>query len=573
MREQVQPDKQDGGKRASDIVSRSAATPTGPESALLALQREVGNAAVTAALERRRHVHHSGCGHGPAVQRSAVHDVLRSSGRPLDDPLRADMEQRLGADFSDVRIHDDAVAQRSAAEIGARAYTSGTHVVVGEGGADEHTLAHELTHVIQQRSGPVEGTDNGQGLSVSDPGDRFEREAEATARRVMSVPPGDAGPVGGALLGLQRLVGNAAVGRMLAEPESTGERNHRREERARHSDQSRVQRAPMGTHIPAVVQRVPHEELSGRVRRRLRYADQAIHYLRRAIPFAANQREALVRTLFNSSLRAQVVEHDDFWDISGLGDHVPSPGDLAAAKALYAGGGTCESYSDCTFSCLRRVAEGEYLRTMVSYEKSHTFVIIGEPDESPSEWVVVDPWPTRAEPVRWVDHFCYSADMEWVQPGGQASRADGNDTVNHISHQIRLRAAGELVAGWDLSAFSGCTSEDLGRMLQREGVAVDLHQEGLTDRVLRALGSIDSWSTSDIGDWSDGQLNLWCLAQIDQSIIRHLLERSDATRYRTGLYTEVENGIDRAKQEYEQETQRDYWVRDVRSAQRSGRTP
>jgi len=54
------------------------------------------------------------------VQRSAGHDVLRSSGRPLDDPLRADMEQRLGADFSDVHIHDDVAAQRSVAEIGAR---------------------------------------------------------------------------------------------------------------------------------------------------------------------------------------------------------------------------------------------------------------------------------------------------------------------------------------------------------------------------------------------------------------------------------------------------------------------
>ncbi|BFO18174.1 hypothetical protein SHKM778_45620 [Streptomyces sp. KM77-8] len=42
---------------------------------------------------------------------------------------------------------------------------------------------------IQQRQGPVAGTDNGDGLSVSDPGDRFEREAEANARRAMNGPP------------------------------------------------------------------------------------------------------------------------------------------------------------------------------------------------------------------------------------------------------------------------------------------------------------------------------------------------------------------------------------------------
>ncbi|MFJ6252130.1 MULTISPECIES: DUF4157 domain-containing protein [unclassified Streptomyces] len=176
---------------------------------LLALQRGAGNAAVVQMLRRsghpwarEEHRHGAGCGHreagGPAaVQRSAVHDVLRGSGRPLDEATRTDMEARLGADFSDVRIHDDGAARASAAEIGARAYTSGSHVVIGNGGGDAHTLAHELTHVVQQRRGPVAGTDDGGGLRISDPSDRYEREAEANATRVMSrkVPdrtaPGD----------------------------------------------------------------------------------------------------------------------------------------------------------------------------------------------------------------------------------------------------------------------------------------------------------------------------------------------------------------------------------------------
>ncbi|MGN5376877.1 eCIS core domain-containing protein [Streptomyces lasalocidi] len=127
------------------------------------------------------------------VQRSTVDDVLRTPGSPLDDATRTEMEARLGADFSDVRIHTGEAARASAAEVGARAYTSGSHVVIGEGGADRHTLAHELTHVIQQRRGPVAGTDNGSGLRVSDPSDRFEREAEANATRVLSGPvPGRA---------------------------------------------------------------------------------------------------------------------------------------------------------------------------------------------------------------------------------------------------------------------------------------------------------------------------------------------------------------------------------------------
>ncbi|MFD9244084.1 DUF4157 domain-containing protein [Streptomyces sp. NPDC059556] len=167
------------------------------------LQRSAGNAAVLRMLQRaghpfaqppatEQHQHGAGCGHAqaapPAVQRSAVHDVLSGSGRPLDAPVRQEMESRLGADFSDVRIHRDGAARASAAEVGARAYTSGDHIVIGEGGNDKHTLAHELTHVIQQRQGPVAGTDNGAGLKVSDPSDRFEREAEANAVRVMNGP-------------------------------------------------------------------------------------------------------------------------------------------------------------------------------------------------------------------------------------------------------------------------------------------------------------------------------------------------------------------------------------------------
>lgn len=164
-----------------------------PATELLALQGSLGNAAVVQMLRAAghapdRHSHGPGCGHEDAVQRSAVTDVLRSGGRPLDSAVRSEMESRLGADFSDVRIHTDAAAKASAAEVGARAYTSGHHVVIGDGGADKHTLAHELTHVIQQRQGPVAGTDNGSGLRVSDPSDRFERAAEANATRVMRGP-------------------------------------------------------------------------------------------------------------------------------------------------------------------------------------------------------------------------------------------------------------------------------------------------------------------------------------------------------------------------------------------------
>ncbi|MBS2537019.1 DUF4157 domain-containing protein [Catenulispora sp. NF23] len=196
MRDQ---DTAKAGKASStrSAPARSAAAPSTDPTGLLSLQRSIGNAAVVQLLAeagdahaQEGHEHGPGCGHGgdAPVQRSSVQSVLSAPGSPLAAPMRAEMESRLGADFSDVRLHTGGAAQRSAAEIGARAYTSGNHVVIGDGGGDKHTLAHELTHVIQQRRGPVAGTDNGSGLKVSDPSDRFEREAEANATRALSSP-------------------------------------------------------------------------------------------------------------------------------------------------------------------------------------------------------------------------------------------------------------------------------------------------------------------------------------------------------------------------------------------------
>lgn len=142
-----------------------------------------------------------------------VHEVLRSPGQPLDPATRAFMEPRFnhdfsqirvqgitpqarsgaltvappndqfeqeaenqarqimlsaesslhngrpscwGYDFSQVHIHTDAKAARSAREVNALAYTVGRDIVFGEGQYAPQTtpgrqlLAHELTHVVQQ---------------------------------------------------------------------------------------------------------------------------------------------------------------------------------------------------------------------------------------------------------------------------------------------------------------------------------------------------------------------------------------------------------------------------------------
>jgi hypothetical protein len=162
---------------------------------LLGLQRVAGNSGVSSMLEE---------------ERSPVHDVVNSSGRPLDPSVRTDMEQRLGQDFSDVRVHDDSAAAASAQAVNAHAYTVGSNIVFQRDKYDptsaegRTTLAHELTHVVQQRNGPVDGTSAPGGIKVSDPSDRFEREAAATAERALSAPTGPAAPDTAAAPAVQR---------------------------------------------------------------------------------------------------------------------------------------------------------------------------------------------------------------------------------------------------------------------------------------------------------------------------------------------------------------------------------
>lgn len=87
-----------------------------------------------------------------------VNQVLTSPGRPLDMPLRQDMERRFGHDFSLVRVHTGSAAQQSARDVNAHAYTVGHNMVFGAGrfvqstDAGRRLIAHELTHVVQQAS-------------------------------------------------------------------------------------------------------------------------------------------------------------------------------------------------------------------------------------------------------------------------------------------------------------------------------------------------------------------------------------------------------------------------------------
>lgn len=88
-----------------------------------------------------------------------VHEVLGAPGQPLDAETRTFMEPRFRYDFSQVQVHTDERAAESARAVNALAYTVGRDVVFGAElyapgtMAGRRLLAHELTHVVQQRSG------------------------------------------------------------------------------------------------------------------------------------------------------------------------------------------------------------------------------------------------------------------------------------------------------------------------------------------------------------------------------------------------------------------------------------
>jgi Domain of unknown function (DUF4157) len=82
---------------------------------------------------------------------------LSSKGSPLPESTKGFFEPRFGYDFSNVKIHDDADAAKSAQSINALAYTTGNNIVFNqnqfspESESGKKLLAHELAHVIQQK--------------------------------------------------------------------------------------------------------------------------------------------------------------------------------------------------------------------------------------------------------------------------------------------------------------------------------------------------------------------------------------------------------------------------------------
>ncbi len=114
-----------------------------------------------------KHLHRKESSAGKAPGHNDVNNYVNSlgtaSGQPMPESSRQFFEPRFGYNFSNVRLHTDSVAAKSAQSINALAYTTGNNIVfnTGQYSADSDSgkklMAHELTHVIQQQNGSSEG--------------------------------------------------------------------------------------------------------------------------------------------------------------------------------------------------------------------------------------------------------------------------------------------------------------------------------------------------------------------------------------------------------------------------------
>jgi hypothetical protein len=165
-----------------------------PPHPLLALQRQIGNVQTARLLAQRAvedeeeelvqpklEVGAEGGALSPGTSQRV--NALRGAGSPLEADLRARMEQAFGTDFSAVRVHTGGDADALNRGVGARAFTSVSDVVLrgDQSPADPRLLAHELTHVVQQRG---MAASSGSDLQVGAADDSYEHEADAVAAEI-----------------------------------------------------------------------------------------------------------------------------------------------------------------------------------------------------------------------------------------------------------------------------------------------------------------------------------------------------------------------------------------------------
>jgi Domain of unknown function (DUF4157) len=183
--------------------TRQAAPTTERSHPLVMLQRTMGNAAVNKMIARageeeelamKRDSDAGGGGAEVGLEGGPISESLsnqinsrRGGGTGLDSATLNRMEGAFGQSFADVRIHTGSEADSLNRSVSAKAFTTGSDIFLSQNSSpsDSSLLAHELTHVVQQR----EQTSGSGPMTVTAAGDQHERAADSAAAAVSSGAP------------------------------------------------------------------------------------------------------------------------------------------------------------------------------------------------------------------------------------------------------------------------------------------------------------------------------------------------------------------------------------------------
>jgi hypothetical protein len=100
-----------------------------------------------------------------AVVSNSINNKINSSrgnGSKLDESTQSFMQDRIGTDFSNVKIHTDGEAVQMNRELNAKAFTTGNDIYFNEGqyqpdsSDGKKLIAHELTHTLQQNDETIQ---------------------------------------------------------------------------------------------------------------------------------------------------------------------------------------------------------------------------------------------------------------------------------------------------------------------------------------------------------------------------------------------------------------------------------
>lgn len=171
-------DRQQLRRRRAQQQQQAALPPTVlPAAPVAVLQRQLGNRTLARLLSSDSTIGSQGGIATPDL--TAAIAQRRGRGNALPGAVRDQMEERFSTSFADVTVHHDPAAHLLARQVSAEAFTTGNDIFLSQQAAasDQSLMAHELTHVVQQRSMQSSGP-----LRVTAAADSTEKEAEKNAR-------------------------------------------------------------------------------------------------------------------------------------------------------------------------------------------------------------------------------------------------------------------------------------------------------------------------------------------------------------------------------------------------------